>query len=104
KILVGSETELTEEEMIPIIQILDNNAKGGGKQNPNVEGVASTNITQPTWYKVFRSLQKDSSMKERVDALFKAANEDDQIRCLDKIHEQNTVSKIIALTGNHGTV
>lgn len=96
------EGKLSEDEMIPAIQILDVVGKRRNAQERKVEGVAFTNIYQGTWYKMFRGLKADKTVKALVDKLLKSTSDTEQIELLNEINEANT--NIVALTGENGTI
>jgi len=100
--IMNSEGKLSEDEMIPAIQILDVVGKRRNEQERKVQGVAFTNIYQGTWYKMFRGLKKDKKVKTLVDKLLKSTSDMEQTELLNKIREEGT--NIAALTGENGTV
>jgi hypothetical protein len=93
---------LTEDDMIPIIQILDTKGKRRTDLERKVEGAAFTNIYQSTWYDMFRGLKANNNVKNLVDKLFKAGTDTEQTSLLNQIYETN--DNVPALTGENAIV
>lgn len=100
--LMNDEDGLSEDEMIPVIQILDVVGKRRSDQERKVEGVAFTNIYQGRWYRTFRGLKSDKKIKTLVDRLLKSTSDQEQIELLNQIDDLN--EDIVALTGENGTI
>lgn len=101
KIMSDKTERLTEEEMIPIIQILDVKGLRRNDKERSVEGVAFTNIFQPNWYQVFRDIQSNKEIKTLLDMLFSTRSEKEQIDILNKIKEKSDIKN---LTGENGVI
>jgi hypothetical protein len=100
--IINDESDLSEDEMIPAVQILDVVGRRRNEQEKKVEGVAFTGIRQNTWYKMFRELKSNRRVKEHVDRFLRSSSDAEQIELLNKIREDGT--DITALTGENGTV
>lgn len=84
--IMSSNTELTEEEMQPIIWILDANAKG--IRNSGIEPACKPfGLTQNKWYRLFRELKGDNKLKSLVDRLFRSVNNEEQAKLINDIYE-----------------
>lgn len=85
KILSGGDS-LSDEEMQPIIRILDSNAKGirGSGVEPACKPFG---ITQNRWYRLFRELKGDNKLRSLVDRLFKSDSDEEQVKLIDEIYE-----------------
>ena len=93
---------LTQDEMIPVIQILDVKGKRRNDVERKVEGAAFTNIYQSSWYDMFRALKANHNVKNLVDKLFKARTDTEQTDLLNQIYETN--DSVPALTGENAIV
>ena len=78
--------DLSDEEMQPIIRILDSNGKGirGSGVEPACKPLG---ITQNRWYRLFRELKGDNKLKNLVDKLFNSKNDSEQIKIINGIYE-----------------
>jgi len=84
--IISGDTELSEDEMQPVIRILDSNAKG--IRNSGIEPACKPlGITQNRWYRLFRELKGDNNLKSLVDRLFKSDNDEEQIKLINDIYE-----------------
>jgi len=78
--------DLTEEEMQPIIRLLDSRAKG--IKDSGVEpGCLPGGITQKRWYGLFRELKSDDKLKKLMDKLFNTKSDDEEIKIINEIYE-----------------
>ena len=100
--IMNDESDLSEDEMIPVIQILDVVGRRRNEQERKVEGVAFTGIRQNTWYVMFRGLKSNRKVKELVNRFLGSSSDAEQIELLNRIKENGT--DITALTGENGTV
>jgi len=84
--IMSNDRALSDEEMMPIIRILDSNAKGikGSGVEPSCKPLG---ITQNRWYRLFRELKDDNKLKSLVNKLFMSSNDDEQIRIINEIYE-----------------
>lgn len=77
RIMTGN-NELSEDEMQPIIMILDCNAKG--IRNSGIEAACRPfGVTQNRWYRFFRELKGDNKLKSLVDRLFRSTCDEEQM-------------------------
>lgn len=85
KIMSGS-NNLSDEEMQPIIRILDSNAKGirGSGVEPACKPLG---ITQNRWYRLFREIKSDNKLRTLVDKLFNSDSDNEKIKLIDEIYE-----------------
>ena len=102
--IMRSGPELSEDEMIPVIQILDIKGKRRNDEERKVQGAAFTNIYQSTWYRMFRELRVQDEIKSSVDRFLKSSSDAEQIELLNRINEANTDTLVPALTGENGIV
>ena len=78
--------ELSEEEMQPVIRILD--SRGKGIRGSGVEPVCMPmGITQFRWYRLFREIKSDSLLKELLTKLFKSNSNTEQTGLINEIYE-----------------
>ena len=101
KIMSSKAGKLTEDQMIPIIQILDVKGLRRNDKERSVEGVAFTNIFQPHWYQVFRDIQSNKEIKTLLDMLFSTRSEKEQIDILNTIKEKSDIKN---LTGENSVI
>ncbi len=95
--VMKGDDDLTEDEMQPIIRILDYNAKG--IRGSGVEPVGRTMIPQGAWYRFFISLKKNDELKSLLDGLFSAKSTEQEIRLINLIYEKG--AEIKYLTGKN---
>jgi hypothetical protein len=77
---------LSEEDIQPIIRILDCNAKG--VRNSGVEPACRPfGITQNKWYRLFREIKGDNKLKDLVNKIFKSDSDTEKIQLIDEIYE-----------------
>jgi hypothetical protein len=100
--IMNDEGDLSENEMIPVIQILDVVGRRRNEQERKVEGVAFTGIRQNTWYEMFRGLKSNRKVKELVNGFLRSSSNAEQIELLNRISKDGT--EITALAGENGTV
>lgn len=90
--------DLTEEEMDPILRILDKHAKGN---TPDMESVARVMIPQGAWYRMLRNLKKHDDLRDVMDQILNAENDDARANAIDKLYLMNA-GRIKYLTGESG--
>ncbi len=100
--VMGSGDQLSEEEMIPIIQILDVKGKRRNREERQIEGAAFTNIFQSMWYDALRGVQSDQQIKAIVDNILRTGSDDELIGMLNDLDEANT--RVRGLTGENATI
>lgn len=83
--IMSEGSELTEEELQPIIRILDRQAKG--IRSSGVEPACKPmGITQNRWYKLFRDIKEDDILKVLMDKLFNSDSDDQQVSLINKLY------------------
>lgn len=86
KRILEGKGDLTEEEMQPIIRLLDSRAKG--IKDSGVEPACLPGgITQKRWYRLFRELKSDDKLKKLMDKLFNTKSDDEEMKIIDEIYE-----------------
>jgi len=100
--VASSGSELTEDEMIPIIQILDIKGRRRTREEKSVEGVAFTNIFQSMWYDLLRGIHSNQRIKPVATKVLETNSDDERMRLLNEISETN--AKIPGLTGENATI
>ncbi len=86
KRIMSGNNELSEEEMLPIVRILDSNAKG--IRNSGIEPACKPfGITQNRWYRLFRDMKSDNKLKSLADKLFRSVSDEEQVKLINEIHE-----------------
>lgn len=95
KRILEGKGELTEEEMQPIIRILDRNALG--IRGSGVESVGRAMIPQGAWYRFFIHLKKDGELRSLIDNLFSAKSCQEEAALINAIYEKG--SNVGYLTG-----
>lgn len=100
KILNNDEKSLSDEEIDPIIRLLDQNGKGNTK---NDISVAKTFIRMGMWYRVFKSLKDNDDIK---NIFSKIINESDEKQLIDLINKLEDINKKYknGLTGKNGVI
>ena len=88
---------LSEDDMIPIVQILDTHGKRRTEEERKVVGLGGTMIPQTAWYAMFRDMKADRELRERVNAMLTATSEEEVIRAANDVYAINT--KRNSLTG-----
>ena len=84
--IMNGKGDLTEQEMNPIICILDSRAKG--IRGSGIEPVCMPmGITQKRWYRLFREIKNDDLLKKLLDNLFNSSSKDEQVKIINKIYE-----------------
>jgi len=84
--ILSEKGDLSEEEMQPVIRILDSRAKGikgSGIEPACLPG----GITQNRWYRLFRDLKNDDKLKSLMDKLFNAESDGEEIKIINEIYE-----------------
>ena len=98
KIMQGT-GDLTEEEMQPIIRLLDASAKG--IRNSGIEPAGRPRgITQNRWYRLFRDIKNDDLLKDTLYKLFNSDSDNERIKLINHLHE--TCHNYLA--GKNGTI
>lgn len=85
RILEGN-GDLTEEEMQPIIRLLDSRAKGI-KDSGIEPACLPGGITQKKWYRLFRELKSDNKLKTLMDKLFNTKSDDEEMKIINELYE-----------------
>jgi len=86
KRIMVNQGDLTEEEMQPIIRILDSHGKG--IRGSGVEPVCMPlGITQNRWYRIFREIKNDVKLKSLMNKLFNTKSDQEQIKIIKEIYE-----------------
>ena len=93
---------LSDDDLIPIVQILDVKGLRRNEQEKTVIGVALAFIRQPGWYRVFRDIKGDMGIRNVVDTLLTSTLDDEQTELLNRIYYLNT--KKNGLTGRNGII
>ena len=86
KRILEGKGDLTEEEMQPIIRLLDSRAKGirgSGVEPACLPG----GITQKRWYHLFREIESDNKLKKLMDKLFNTKSDDEEMKIINEIYE-----------------
>jgi hypothetical protein len=101
-IMNGAVKTLTDDDLIPIIQILDVKGLRRNDQEKAVVGIANTLIFQTNWYSVFRDIKEDGALRQVIDRLLRSESDDDQTHLLNEINRINT--KKNGLTGENSAI
>ena len=88
---------LTDEDLFPIVQMLDVHGRRMTDAEREVIGIATTLIRQDEWHSAIRDIQGDRQLKTTIDSLLKSQDESVQVKLLDEIRKLNT--KRNGLTG-----
>ncbi|MDP2939132.1 MAG: hypothetical protein Q8O13_03500 [Candidatus Omnitrophota bacterium] len=103
KKIMNPNTKLSiDNDLIPIVQILDVKGLRRNAKEKETEGVAFTNIFQNNWYKIFNDIKADKNIKSIIDKILSSKNNEDKISLIDKLYEINT--KRNSLTGKGAVV
>ena len=100
KILNSYDGDLTNDEIDPIIRILDAKGKGNTKESVSV---ANAMVPQGAWYKLFREIKSSDKIKPLLDSILKEQNDEILINLIDKLYHENQNGKN-RLTGPSGNV
>jgi len=98
KILNDNVKELNQSEVDEIIRILDKNGKGN---KPGDHAVAKCMIRQDIWRKMFNDIKKDPKIKDLLNKILNATDDEALIKWLDDLNNANS-GKRNGLTGNKG--
>jgi len=98
KILNDKVKELNPSEVDEIIRILDKNGKGN---KPGDHSVAKCMIRQDIWRKMFNDIKKEPKIKDLLDKIFNATDDEALVRWLDELNDAN-MGKRNGLTGDKG--
>ncbi len=100
KILNSYDGDPNDDEIDPIVRILDAKGKGNTKESVSV---ANTMVPQGAWRKLFREIKLSGKIKPLLDSILKEQNEDTLINLIDKLYKENQNGKN-RLTGPSGNV
>lgn len=92
--------EIDDSEMDPIIRMLDQNGKGNTKGSLVV---AKAFIRMGLWYRAFRSLKENKTLKDKLTEIFNASDDDTLIKLLDEFYKLNQNLKN-GLTGKNAVI
>lgn len=96
--VITSGKQIEDNEVDPIIRILDWNAKGN--RGPR-EAVARAMIAQGAWRRMFNELHRDNSLQTGLDHALKAKNDEERIKAINTVYKLNKDRKN-NLTGPSG--
>jgi len=104
KILNKNYSIIPEADLDPIIRVLDYLARGSREfREAGGEAVAKPWIFQGAWYRMFNSLKENEDIRQTLDRVFKATDDESKIGLIDKLHEVNE-GKGNGLTGEKGVI
>ena len=100
KILNSYDGDLADDEIDPIVRILDAKGKGNTKESVSV---ANAMVPQGAWHKLFREIKLSDKIKSLLDSILKEQNEEILINFIDMLYHENQNRKN-RLTGPSGNV
>ena len=100
KILNSCDGDIADDEIDPIIRILDAKGKGNTKESVSV---ANAMVPQGAWRKLFREIKSSDKIKPLLDSILKEQNDEILINLIDKLYHENQNRKN-RLTGPSGNV
>ncbi len=104
KVLNGNYPELLEEDMDYVIRFFDKNAKGAREFRENGgEHAAKAGIYQGMWYRALKDLKNKQDIRELLNQIFEAKNDNLKIDLVNKLEKVNQKNKN-GLTGRSANI
>lgn len=100
KIMNGNVLFLEDADIDPIIRMLDQNGRGNTKGSIVV---AKTFIRMGMWYRAFRSLKENASLKNKFNEILNSTNDTELITLLNEFEDINKGNKN-GLTGKNAVI
>jgi len=94
KVLNGNYPELSEADMDYVIRFFDSNARGAREFRENGgEHAAKAGIYQGMWYRALKDLKKKQDIREILNQIFEAKDDDLKIGLVNKLEKVNQKNK-----------
>ncbi|HUI31945.1 MAG TPA: hypothetical protein VLX91_17175 [Candidatus Acidoferrales bacterium] len=100
KIVNGSPDSLTDDNIDPIVRILDRHGKGNNSES---EAIAKAMVAQGAWRRMFHELCSKKDLSKLITQIFETADTGERAANVDSLYEMNKGRKN-NLTGPSGNV